>query len=306
MTPSPTAVGDGLPPVLAAGGVVWRGLGDDLQVALVHRPRYDDWSLPKGKRDRGEHLVVTAVREIWEETGARVRLGASLGTITYPVLDGAGRQRDKTVHFWSAAFEEGDFTPNDEVDELAWCSVPAARRRLTRQAEVDVLDRFAATPPAVTTPFVVLRHAEAVPRDAWQGPDDRRPLSAHGVEQAHALARVLPAFGVLSVVTSAATRTRATVEPYARATRQRPRIDARLGEARLTGTELDSLQDWAAAAAVLCTHRPVIPVLLDELRALAAVPLPPLAPLAPGDFVVTHVDESAARPRPLTWQLVTI
>jgi 8-oxo-dGTP diphosphatase len=107
--------------VRAAGGVVWRAGTDGPEILLVHRPRYDDWSLPKGKLDPGESFEQAAVREVLEETGVAVRLGAPLDTARYRDHKG----RDKVVRYWLMEVEdEGALAPNDEVDEIRW--VPAA------------------------------------------------------------------------------------------------------------------------------------------------------------------------------------
>jgi len=124
----------GSPTVRAAGGIVLRRAPKGgWQVLLVHRPRYDDWSLPKGKADPGERDEETALREVEEETGLRCTLGAPAGRTRYR----DSRGRDKVVHYWlmepesEAATADGAFVPNDEVDEVRWCSVDAATARLT-------------------------------------------------------------------------------------------------------------------------------------------------------------------------------
>lgn len=127
--------------VRAAGGVIWRGKGDDLRVVVVHRPRYDDWSLPKGKLDDGESYEDAAVREAREETGYRVRLGRELATVRYTDQ----KDRPKTVRYWAMTVEAGDFTPNDEVDELRWLRPRKAADLLTYRRDRDVLDAFLAT-----------------------------------------------------------------------------------------------------------------------------------------------------------------
>ena len=132
--------------VWAAGGVVWRSApegddGRDLEVLVIHRPRYDDWTLPKGKAEpRDADLMATARREVWEETGLRCRLGADLGEVGY-----TAKGRPKVVHYWSMQAEEGSFAANDEVDEAEWMSPDAARDRLVYAHDVEVVDRFLAS-----------------------------------------------------------------------------------------------------------------------------------------------------------------
>ena len=123
--------------VKAAGGVVWREAGDGVEVALVHRPKYDDWSLPKGKLDEGESFEDAALREVWEETGYRCRLGRELGDTHYH--DNTGRP--KVVRYWAMGDCEGEFQPNDEVDELRWVSLDEAKRMLSYDFDRDLVGR---------------------------------------------------------------------------------------------------------------------------------------------------------------------
>jgi 8-oxo-dGTP diphosphatase len=109
--------------VLAAGGLVLR----DGEVAVVHRPRYDDWSLPKGKLDEGEDFEEAALREVWEETGLRCRIDSTLGDASYKDR----KERDKLVRYYRMTTESGEFEPNDEVDELRWLSPADAEELLT-------------------------------------------------------------------------------------------------------------------------------------------------------------------------------
>ncbi len=150
--------GAGRGEIRAAGAVLWRPGPAGPQVALVHRPKYDDWSLPKGKTEPGEHVLLTAVRELAEETGTRVVLGRRLPSTHYLV-----RGRPKTVDYWAAKAADGPqpgFTPNSEVDQLDWLDGPAARQRLSYLHDAAVLDEFAAGPPD-TVPLILVRHASA-------------------------------------------------------------------------------------------------------------------------------------------------
>lgn len=127
--------------VLAAGGVLWRhAKKGKLEVLLVHRPKYDDWTLPKGKLDDGEGAEEAARREVEEETGFTVELGEELPSTDY--LDRYGRP--KNVRYWVMHIKDGDFLPNREVDEVRWLSVEAAKRALSYARDRDVLDAFAA------------------------------------------------------------------------------------------------------------------------------------------------------------------
>jgi 8-oxo-dGTP diphosphatase len=139
-TPDPAGDGaGGATTVRAAGTVLWRRSAADgrLEIALVHRPRYDDWSLPKGKVKRGEDDAAAAVRETHEETGMRCVLGAPLPTTRYRV-----EGRPKVVRYWSAEAVGGGFTPSREVDRVVWLPPVAARHRLTHDRDRPVVDAF--------------------------------------------------------------------------------------------------------------------------------------------------------------------
>jgi len=126
--------------VLAAGGVVWRREpGGQVEVVLVHRPRYDDWSLPKGKLDPGETDEQAALREVQEETTLRARLGPELPSTTY--LDRSGKH--KRVRYWAMTVVDGSPSAANEVDAAVWVSLEEARQRLTYSRDVDVLGALA-------------------------------------------------------------------------------------------------------------------------------------------------------------------
>ncbi|MFG2312821.1 NUDIX hydrolase [Streptomyces sp. NPDC048566] len=124
-------------PILAAGCVLWRRspAGSGLEICLVHRPKYDDWSHPKGKLKRGEAPLAGALREVAEETGHGAVPGAVLPTLRYEV---AGRPKE--VRYWAAEAAGGAFTPNGEVDRVLWLSPGAARDRLTQPRDRDLVD----------------------------------------------------------------------------------------------------------------------------------------------------------------------
>jgi 8-oxo-dGTP pyrophosphatase MutT (NUDIX family)/phosphohistidine phosphatase SixA len=196
--------------VRAAGAVVWKpGPNDALEVALVHRPRYNDWSLPKGKVDRGETEPVTAVREVFEETGHRVRLGCRITTVSYPV-----DHRIKKVLYWAARSIGGEFAPNGEVDELAWLSVPDAVKKVNYSQDRKVLRRFAEC-PADTQTVLVVRHGTAGSKSRFSGDDTKRPLDKKGRAQAEALVGQLLAFGATDVYAADRLRCHQTLEPLA-------------------------------------------------------------------------------------------
>ncbi|MEA2458415.1 MAG: 8-oxo-dGTP diphosphatase [Thermoleophilaceae bacterium] len=126
--------------VLAAGGLVWRRSDGGLEVAVVHRPRYDDWSLPKGKLDKGEGFEDAALREVLEETGLRCRLGRTLGDTSYRDR----KDRPKLVRYYEMEPEGGEFEPNDEVDELRWLPLGDAGGVLSYDFDRELVEKAAA------------------------------------------------------------------------------------------------------------------------------------------------------------------
>jgi 8-oxo-dGTP pyrophosphatase MutT (NUDIX family)/broad specificity phosphatase PhoE len=199
--------------IRAAGAVVWRPGAGGPDIALVHRPRYDDWSYPKGKLRREEHVLAAACREVAEETGFRIVLGRPLTPSVYRV---SGRRKE--VAYWVAQCAESmDFVPNHEVDEVVWLPAAVARERLTYSRDVALLDEVRSAPVS-TVPFIVLRHASAGRKAAGAGSGDlARPLDGRGVAEAKLLAGLLACYGQCRVVSSAAERCLATVRPYAAA-----------------------------------------------------------------------------------------
>jgi 8-oxo-(d)GTP phosphatase len=197
--------------VRAAGAVVWRpGYREStVEIAVIHRPRYDDWSLPKGKTDPGETEPLTAVREVFEETGHRVHLGWRIATVRYPIEQGT-----KKVRYWSACSVGGTFTPNSEVDNLVWLSTPAALKKLSYVHDRKVLRRFAKH-PADTQTVLVVRHGSAGSKARFAGDDAKRPLDKKGRAQAEALIGQLFAFGPTDVYAADRVRCHQTVEPLA-------------------------------------------------------------------------------------------
>lgn len=253
--------------ILAAGAVLWRRAGDEPEIALVHRPRYDDWSLPKGKLDRGETPPFAAVREIAEETGLRARLGPLLGEVHYEVMEGP-----KTVRYWSAQACEGEFTPNRETDELRWCTPDEAAGLLSYHRDIEVLHRYREI--GVPESLVLLvRHAKAGSRDQWDAADDLRPLSSTGHDQAARLAAFLPLFGPDRVFSAPPVRCRATVAPLGMPVTDEPLLgeegywdDPDAGLARFR--EIAALP----GVSVVCSQGGVIPDVVGTLTGRDDVP----------------------------------
>jgi 8-oxo-dGTP diphosphatase len=266
--------------VRAAGAVVTRKGGD---VLLVHRPKYDDWSFPKGKLDPGEHTVTAAVREVAEETGLDVRLGPALSPQRYRMSNG----RWKSVDYWTARVVGSDdvsgYRPNAEIDAVEWVPWKDAARRLTYPYDRDTLAE-ARPLRRRTRALVVLRHGKARSRGAWKKDDRLRPLLQLGEAQAQRLVPLLAAFDVTVAHSSSSTRCVQTVTPYADVTGWPVKLYDELSE---EGATVDGVVDLVDAlldggeSTVLCTHRPVLPTVLDALRV-------PEVKLEPGAMLVVH------------------
>ena len=260
----------------AAGGVVWRRLPprnpedakDRVEVLLVHRPGYKDWTFPKGKPNKGEALPVTAVREIEEETGYAVRLGHPLPETMYRVKGGM-----KRVSYWVArpVGKPDKFKPNNEIDEVRWVRVKEARKLLTYDHDLALLKAFTALRDAKahrTRTVIVLRHAQARTRNGWKADDLERPLTKPGGAQAKKLAPLLRAYGVRSILSSPAVRCGQTVDAYARSIKALMEVDDRLAE----DTKPRSVERSIATVLerkgpiVVCSHRPTLPLIFAALR----------------------------------------
>ena len=176
----------------AAGGVLWRPHGEDatrIRIAVIHRPRYDDWTLPKGKCKPGEPSLLTAMRETTEETG---HIGVAQQRLARLCYRAAGTVKE--VDYWSMRTGGGRFTPSEEVDQLWWRGPGKALRRLTYAADRDLLEEFLEAPRA-TSVVVLARHASAGRRSEWKRADKLRPLDGTGLRDARAVAALVTAFG---------------------------------------------------------------------------------------------------------------
>jgi 8-oxo-dGTP diphosphatase len=236
-------------------------------VLLVHRPRYDDWSFPKGKLDRGEHLAACAVREVAEETGLHVRLGPALTGQRYPVAGG----RMKSVSYWVGravgSSDVSGYQPNAEIDDVRWVPYDEALDLLSYEHDVETLEE-ARPLRRRTHALVVLRHGEARSRKAWRHDDRLRPLLQAGRQQAQHLVPLLAAYDVTRIVSSSSARCVETVGPYADITGWKLELEDGLSEEDATAASVLRLVDELAVvedSAVLCTHRPVLPAVFDAL-----------------------------------------
>jgi 8-oxo-dGTP pyrophosphatase MutT (NUDIX family)/phosphohistidine phosphatase SixA len=281
--------------IRAAGVVLTRNRDGVAEVLLVHRPLRADWSLPKGKIDEGEHVITAAVRECDEETGYTPILGAPLPTQQYSVLG-----RPKVVNYWRASIgvEEG-FAPDDEIDEIRWIPAHEAADHLTYAADVALIEHAISTP--ATVPLVILRHTQAMKRADWDGNvDAERPLSGRGRSQSKQLVPLLDAFGIEAVHASSARRCSETVRRYAKhldvTVQAEPDLTEEAHHEDPTRTAERALAlAQLPAPVVLCTHRPVLPTILDTLA--ESLVLTGQSPqwsqlwdpkLPPGGFIVIH------------------
>ena len=217
------------PPVLAAGALVWRLKNDKLQVLVVHRPRYDDWSFPKGKAETGESMVLTAIREVAEETGRQIVLGRYLGKARRRLVSG----RKKRTLYWAAQVlpEAGPGeglraavkpASKREIDKVRWWKVKKAARKLTHADDKRLLARLVdwyESGQLQVRSLVLVRHAKAVSRATWGygiNSEITRPLvMGRGQAQARDVAALLSAYGVGELVSSPWRRCVDTLAPYA-------------------------------------------------------------------------------------------
>lgn len=290
------------PPVLAAGALCWRMVGREARVLVVYRAQHKDFSLPKGKVDPGETLPETAVREIAEETGLAITLGAPLGTVEYRLPGG----RDKVVYYWSAevddhALQLAKFTPNAEIASLEWLPLDKARKKLSYAHDLDIVNRFAErlkAGRARTFAIIALRHGKAVPPGSWDGPDSTRPLMQRGADQSVAIAKGIAAFAPEKIISSDATRCLATVDPLSRLTQLAVKSSSAIsqetyesGEASISAIVRKRLKKQQTV--VLCSHGPVLPQIVVEVaEQTRSRPEPALrraSSLETGEFAVLHV-----------------
>jgi 8-oxo-(d)GTP phosphatase len=273
--------------ILAGGAVVARDHpSQGIEVVIIHRARYDDWTLPKGKIEAGEPVPVCAVREVREETGVTIRLGVPLDSVIYEA-GGAGL---KKVDYWAGVvLDSVPRAPDTEVDGVSWLPVRAALERLSYSHDHFLVQQYLEQPP--TTPLILLRHAKAMDRKDWSRRDASRPINARGRRQSRLLIPMLGAYGVTRLVSSSATRCVVTLLPYAH---QRELTIETYGllseeEGQKNPKSVTQLLREVRAATLeaneptaVCVHRPVLPQILEALD---------IAPttLATGEFVVAHL-----------------
>lgn len=285
--------------VTAAGCIIWRYYKEQLQLLIIHRPNYDDWSWPKGKVDPGETIAETAIREVREEVGLHVTLGVPLAVTKYKVKHG-----DKEVYYWASRVSHAAKAKVDghEVDELRWVSPKEARKLLTNTSDVEpleALEKLWEDKDLATRPVIIVRHAKAKPRSSWSAAEGERPLAATGKRQALAVCRLLEAWQPQKVISSPWTRCMQTVTNYNKSTGVPIKEKSAITEAankrspKRAAKVVESFFDKDYPIA-LCTHRPVLPtvlgVLADHMNKSLTKVLPMEDPhLLPGEILVLQV-----------------
>src|SRR5215467_11725514 len=250
--------------IAAAGGLLWRDSAGTQQVAVVHRPRYDDWSLPKGKLKSGEHPLLGGYREVIEETGHRPTVQHRLSNQRYRVPEG-----DKIVEWWAMRSNGGEFAPNHEIDELRWVTLDEATRMATYDRDRALLREFGDI-EAPTAIVLLVRHGSAGDRRLWTDDDRLRPLDRTGERQAERLRTALPLWAPERVSAADRVRCTQTVEPLA------GHLDLPVGTETLLSEEaynedpdagLRRILDIAAlgGASVVCSQGGAIPSIVAEL-----------------------------------------
>lgn len=317
--------------VRAAGALVWRMRDEacdggrtfsqvidprDIEVLVVHRPKYNDWSWPKGKTEQGELLTAAAVREVEEETGYVISLGQPLTVQRYRL----GNGHIKEVYYWVGSLA-GDSpatrvrvpverAPRQEIDESRWVSCQEAEKLLTRRGDRRLLTELAALAQSgtlVTRPFVLMRNAQAVDRSQWNGLLSRRHLSREGVRQSFDVVSALSAFGVEDVHASSWMSDHRSVAPYAAAAGVKIHVHEQLTESARDANAcvvrecVADLMTQSAVPMVVCVNQRVVPDVLDVLRCESSsevhVRYPRQAPwLTSGELLIAHL---AGQKRPV-------
>jgi 8-oxo-dGTP diphosphatase len=303
--------------VLAAGALVWRVRKGQLQVLAVHRPRYDDWSWPKGKLDAGETLPACAVREVAEETGQVVELGQPLPTLRYPISGG----KVKIVRYWAARAISPDApaakarvpieeASTNEIDDVKWLTVEQARHLITFHDDLRPLERLIDEYEAGrlrSRVLILTRHARAKRRRAWKSKDLDRPITKGGKIRAGELVGLFAAFGTSKIASSPALRCLQTLEPYAEAASLPIRTIASFTEPSHAKHPEQTAKAFRALLGkkrdrVVSVHRPTLPTIVKILRehttSKTRGALPRTMPFLPaGGVLVAHVIDLEGSPR---------
>jgi 8-oxo-dGTP pyrophosphatase MutT (NUDIX family) len=276
----------------AAGGLLWRrSRTGAVEVALVHRPRYGDWSIPKGKLQPREPVVLAALREVREETGFSAVPGRPLGEIRY-LKDG----EPKRVRYWAMSAGGGEFTPGSEVDELRWLPADEATGVLPADRDAGILAGLLAD-PVQTRACVLVRHASAGKRGSWAGPDGQRPLDPAGAAQAVALGPILAAYAPRSILSSGAVRCLQTVDPLSRLTGLAVTTEPLFSEDGYAADPAAAVKRFTSFTAgrhpsVACSQGKAMPDFIAGVCEAFGRPAPPDRFTEKGGYWVFHVSAS--------------
>jgi 8-oxo-(d)GTP phosphatase len=253
--------------IRAAGAIIWREHSPlEVEVLVIHRPQYDDWSFPKGKVDENESSIGAAYREVKEETGVDAIFGQYLGTTSYKVED-----HKKKVKYWMAKAKSSSapFTPNSEVDKIEWVDIKTARHFLTHNEDRELLEEFVGRERYSET-LILLRHAKAVKRSEWTDYDLDRPLSKDGLEQSQLLVKQLEPFGVQAIYSSDATRCFSTAEPFSQKSGLKVNVSQTLNEESFDKSPKGAVEYVRQLMKfegnhLVVGHNPIIPHILTKI-----------------------------------------
>lgn len=303
------------PDVRGAGAVIWRKKDRKIQVLVVHRPMWDDWSFPKGKAKKGESLHECCIREMREETGLDVVLGVPLGRQHYTIAGG----RTKEVRYWLAEVADKShpavklrpkvgLASKKEVDDVRWVTIKQAKKLLTHEGDRTILRLMKdlwSDDKHETIPLLLARHTRATKRSAWKekgkyGREETRPLTKTGYERAESLVRVFSAYGVEKIVSSPWRRCMESVTPYAKAAGLAVETQDELTEAahaKKPKPVASLIRNWLRKEllpTVVCLHRPTLPTVMQTIEDYTPQVIMRQVPekdpwLKTGEVIVVHV-----------------
>lgn len=310
-----------------------RSLLDRIELCMVHRPKYDDWSWPKGKLESHETHAQAAIRELAEETGHVIRLGPYLGDIEYPLTNEGkkknshGNGRRKHISYWMGSLTKPEQAERlqavigkvpspdkDEIDQVSWVSVKKARSQLTHATDKQVLDLFVdrvEQGALQASTIIIVRHAKSIARKEWSGEDGQRPLTPRGAAAAYGLNWQLACWAPDTLLSSPWTRCMQTVRPYAAETKQPIETVECITESAFAHEPtvayhwLDALLEDVLTnqtTKLVCMHRPVLGGIFNHLRSLCSTKslkrlLPTRSPYMPtGTALAIHVIQTKHGP----------